>query len=388
MEELIGKLTVSFYSSPGKIEAGNRCCHLGLHMAIAELKDSSSPNQWSNFNLEAVGGGRSGVYPVCGPGSFFTHIKIKDTKEVRVHNSTRLSDEFDTFTSPSPAIAQLHDNDQSLIVDRRIYSRSAGTRLLIHRLFLLQLPVLVYRESSSLAAYYRQQIHVTADDGEIEVRISVGCTEGDKPLNQSLHCLYRTRTGENPFASRKLHTSALDHATTEAGSDEASKDTATAINNLEVSSKLESDDFIAIKLDNQIVPVPSLFFIGSAGAPLEVVAGKVSVSDLVLRVDGVLQKHRSSTPSLPKPLESPAQSISALESKPSTSGSPHPSETESSITSEANISLSTTSPPETTPDVSVGSTLSVRSVTPVASILLHDVGLISHDNSTFVMDKN
>nr|CAD7265642.1 unnamed protein product [Timema shepardi] len=154
------------------------------------------------------------------------------------------------------------------------------------------------------------------------------------------------------------------------GSDEASKDTATAINNLEVSSKLESDDFIAIKLDSgseayrqfaqiyQIVPVPSLFFIGSAGAPLEVVAGKVSVSDLVLRVDGVLQKHRSSTPSLPKPLESPTQSISTLESKPSTSGSPHPSETESSITSEANISLSTTSPPETTPDVSVGSTLS------------------------------
>nr|CAD7201856.1 unnamed protein product [Timema douglasi] len=246
-----------------------RCFHLGLHMAIPELKDSSSPNQWSNFNLEAVGGGRSGVYPICGPGSFFTHI--------------------------------------------------------------------------------------TADDEKIEVRISVGCTEGDKPLNQSLHCLYRTRTGENPFASR---------------SDEASKDTATAINNLEVSSKLESDDFIAIKLDSgseayrqfaqiyQIVPVPSLFFIGSAGAPLEVVAGKVSVSDLVLRVDGVLQKHRSSTPSLPKPLESPAQSISALESKPSTSGLPHPSETESSIISEANISLSTTSPPETTPDVSVGSTLS------------------------------
>nr|CAD7257237.1 unnamed protein product [Timema shepardi] len=46
--------------------------------------------------------------------------KIKDTKKVRVHNSTRLSDEFDTFTSPSLAIAQLHDNDLSLIVDRRI----------------------------------------------------------------------------------------------------------------------------------------------------------------------------------------------------------------------------------------------------------------------------
>nr|CAD7200042.1 unnamed protein product [Timema douglasi] len=44
----------------------------------------------------------------------------RDNKEVRVHNSTRLSDEFDTFTSLSPAIAQLHDNDLSLIVDRRI----------------------------------------------------------------------------------------------------------------------------------------------------------------------------------------------------------------------------------------------------------------------------
>ncbi|CAG2060091.1 unnamed protein product [Timema podura] len=97
-------------------------------------------------------------------------------------------------------------------------------------------------------------------------------------------------------------------------SDEASKDTATAINNLEVSAKLESDDFVAIKLD-----------------------------------------------------KSPAQSQSVLESKPSTSGSLHPSRTESSITSEANTLLSTTSPPETTPDVSVGSTLSASTSSAVKS---------------------
>nr|CAD7438660.1 unnamed protein product [Timema bartmani] len=143
------------------------------------------------------------------------------------------------------------------------------------------------------------------------------------------------------------------------GSDEASKDTATAINNLEVSAKLESDDFVAIKLDSGSEAYRQFAQI--------FVAGKVSVPDLVLRIDGVLQKHRSSTPAVPKTLESPAQSQSVLESKPSTSGSLHPSRTESSITSEANTLLSTTSPPETTPDVSVGSTLSASTSSAVKS---------------------
>nr|CAD7575445.1 unnamed protein product [Timema californicum] len=65
-------------------------------------------------------------------------IRLEDTsltlqiidKKVRVHNSTRLSDEFNTFTSPSLAIAQLHDNDLSLIVDRRI-SRAVGKNLFV-----------------------------------------------------------------------------------------------------------------------------------------------------------------------------------------------------------------------------------------------------------------
>jgi hypothetical protein len=39
-----------------------------------------------------------------------------------------------------------------------------------------------------------------------------------------------------------------------------------------------------------LVPVPSLFFIGGNGVPLEVVAGEVTVNELLQKITSVLEK--------------------------------------------------------------------------------------------------
>ncbi|NXC44898.1 UBXN4 protein, partial [Penelope pileata] len=77
-----------------------------------------------------------------------------------------------------------------------------------------------------------------------------------------------------------------------------------------------SDGFVAIKIDtkseaclqfSQIYPVvcvPSSFFIGDNGIPLEVIAGSVSVEELVTRIHKVKQMHAEKG----QPLENPSQS--------------------------------------------------------------------------------
>jgi hypothetical protein len=42
---------------------------------------------------------------------------------------------------------------------------------------------------------------------------------------------------------------------------------------------------------DHLVPVPSLFFIGRNGVPLEVVAGEVNVPELLHRITLVLEKN-------------------------------------------------------------------------------------------------
>nr|XP_047918673.1 UBX domain-containing protein 4 [Anser cygnoides] len=76
-----------------------------------------------------------------------------------------------------------------------------------------------------------------------------------------------------------------------------------------------SDGFVAIKIDtkseaclqfSQIYPVvcvPSSFFIGDNGIPLEVIAGSVSVEELVTRIHKVKQMHAEKG----QPLENPSQ---------------------------------------------------------------------------------
>ncbi|XP_057328943.1 UBX domain-containing protein 4 isoform X2 [Microplitis mediator] len=87
-----------------------------------------------------------------------------------------------------------------------------------------------------------------------------------------------------------------------AGNDEVSNETSRVIDSPEVTSSLEREDFVAIKLESgsesyrffaqiyQLVPVPSLFFIGNNGKPLEIVAGSVTSSSLKEKIDSVLVK--------------------------------------------------------------------------------------------------
>lgn len=86
------------------------------------------------------------------------------------------------------------------------------------------------------------------------------------------------------------------------GKDDTSIQVAEAINTTEVSSRLEQEDFVAIRLESgtescmyftdiyQLVPVPSLFFIGENGLPLEIVAGSTAVPVLLAKIEFVLSK--------------------------------------------------------------------------------------------------
>ncbi|KAM0736603.1 UBX domain-containing protein 4 [Formica fusca] len=86
------------------------------------------------------------------------------------------------------------------------------------------------------------------------------------------------------------------------GKDDTSAKLARAINAAEVSSRLEEEHFVAIRLESgseayrffaqiyQLVPVPSLFFIGENGTPLEIVAGSITTIELVSKIDNVLTK--------------------------------------------------------------------------------------------------
>ncbi|KAJ9592417.1 hypothetical protein L9F63_015937 [Diploptera punctata] len=88
------------------------------------------------------------------------------------------------------------------------------------------------------------------------------------------------------------------------GQDDVSRTAAVTVDSEAVSSKLETEDFVAIKLESdsetyrqfvqiyQLVPVPSLFFIGGNGAPLEIIAGHVEETELVQKIDSVLQKSK------------------------------------------------------------------------------------------------
>lgn len=75
------------------------------------------------------------------------------------------------------------------------------------------------------------------------------------------------------------------------GNDELSLKLRGFINEKKIKDKLESEHFVAIKIDSgsqaymqfaqiyQLVPLPSIFFIGKNGAPIQVVTGVISTSD-------------------------------------------------------------------------------------------------------------
>ncbi|XP_011630738.1 UBX domain-containing protein 4 isoform X2 [Pogonomyrmex barbatus] len=86
------------------------------------------------------------------------------------------------------------------------------------------------------------------------------------------------------------------------GKDDTSIQLAQAIDTTEVSSRLEGEHFVSIRLESgseayrffaqiyQLVPVPSLFFIGENGTPLEIIAGSATSAELASKIDNVLIK--------------------------------------------------------------------------------------------------
>ncbi|XP_045457496.1 UBX domain-containing protein 4 [Melitaea cinxia] len=93
------------------------------------------------------------------------------------------------------------------------------------------------------------------------------------------------------------------------GDNDLSKELATTIDDGVVMKRLaDPTNFLAVKLksgsDNytffaqiyQFVPVPSLFFIGRNGTPLEVVCAGIEPQNLATRIDRILQEHRKESP--------------------------------------------------------------------------------------------
>ncbi|XP_063144764.1 UBX domain-containing protein 4 isoform X2 [Candoia aspera] len=86
------------------------------------------------------------------------------------------------------------------------------------------------------------------------------------------------------------------------GQDEQSTEMAASWENTKV-SEAATDGFVAIKIDTQsdaclqfsqiypVVCIPSSFFIGDNGIPLEVIAGSVSAEELITRIHKVKQMH-------------------------------------------------------------------------------------------------
>ncbi|XP_076625131.1 UBX domain-containing protein 4 [Colletes latitarsis] len=84
------------------------------------------------------------------------------------------------------------------------------------------------------------------------------------------------------------------------GKDDTSAEVAATINTTEVSSRLEQENFVAIRLEYRsetymffaqiytMVPAPSLFFIGENGTPLEIIVGRVTAAELLSKIDLVL----------------------------------------------------------------------------------------------------
>ncbi|XP_014606993.1 PREDICTED: UBX domain-containing protein 4 isoform X2 [Polistes canadensis] len=86
------------------------------------------------------------------------------------------------------------------------------------------------------------------------------------------------------------------------GKDDASAQFMQALNVAEVSKYFENEDFVAVKLESgseqyrffaqiyHLVPVPSLFFIGVNGIPLEIIVGNTTATELTSKIESVLIK--------------------------------------------------------------------------------------------------
>ncbi|XP_014212775.1 UBX domain-containing protein 4 [Copidosoma floridanum] len=125
------------------------------------------------------------------------------------------------------------------------------------------------------------------------------------------------------------------------GKDDASQEVARSLNSPEVSSCLESEKFVAIKLQSdsenytffaqiyQFVPVPSIFFIGDNGTPLEIIGNSLPPVDLKTKIDSILAKANPNS-------SNTSTNLIEAEQKAHSSENNQTSETESKISSEIN----------------------------------------------------
>ncbi|KAF5306551.1 hypothetical protein FQA39_LY08873 [Lamprigera yunnana] len=119
------------------------------------------------------------------------------------------------------------------------------------------------------------------------------------------------------------------------GKDDKSKEITALIDNKDISSILEQQYFVAIKIEGNSIAhqqfsqiykqlsVPSIFFIGKSGVPLEIVTEVQSTTDFVITLKNILKKHGISDESLTQNVEKsePSSSIDGGEcsDKPPTS---------------------------------------------------------------------
>ncbi|NWS83661.1 UBXN4 protein, partial [Toxostoma redivivum] len=130
-----------------------------------------------------------------------------------------------------------------------------------------------------------------------------------------------------------------------AGEDEQSTEMAARWEDEKV-TEAASDGFVAIKIDtkseaclqfSQIYPVvcvPSSFFIGDNGIPLEVIAGSVSVEELVTRIHKVKQMHTGKG----RPLENGSQASAPCPSSQS-DGAPERAESRAGVCDSAEAAM-------------------------------------------------
>ncbi|XP_031827720.1 UBX domain-containing protein 4 [Nomia melanderi] len=142
------------------------------------------------------------------------------------------------------------------------------------------------------------------------------------------------------------------------GKDDTSVEVAEALNDSEVSCRLEHENFVAIKLESgsetyrffaqiyQLVPVPSIFFIGINGTPLEIVAGTITAKDLLTKIDLVLTKtgknKNSESINLIDAEKNAAASTSTIDTSSTNSNTTVNLESDSTIKSNTDISLEPT----------------------------------------------
>uniref|UniRef100_A0A1B0CEJ0 Uncharacterized protein n=1 Tax=Lutzomyia longipalpis TaxID=7200 RepID=A0A1B0CEJ0_LUTLO len=121
-----------------------------------------------------------------------------------------------------------------------------------------------------------------------------------------------------------------------AGPDELSTNLAALVDNDIIRKHLESEKFVAIRIESgseayqqfaqiyQLVPLPSIFFIGQNGTPLDIVTSlTTNVEDLEKKINGVLKLIPSpsatgSSPPASAPAQSTAEAKSSAEAKPAT----------------------------------------------------------------------